>query len=152
MKPLRSDCPINFGLEVFGDKWSLLIIRDMVFFNKNTYSEFLASKEKIATNILANRLERLKAAGIIACAPCEEDKRSEIYTLTEKGRKLVPILLEISHWSTQSNPQTTASQSFIKAYQEDKISLSSALQNRLRRNEPIDNNSLHTLILRKETV
>lgn len=145
-KSLRSHCPINFGLEVFGDKWSLLIVRDIVFFNKRTYNEFLASKEKIATNILANRLERLKAADILKCTRCETDKRSEIYSLTEKGLNLIPVLLEISYWGAQSDPGTAASQSFVKAYKRDKTALANALQNRLRRDEPINNNSLHTLI------
>lgn len=145
-KPLRSNCPINFGLEAFGDKWSLLIIRDMVFFNKNTYSEFLASKEKIATNILASRLERLKAADIIRCAPCEEDRRSEVYTLTEKGLGLIPILLEISRWGATNDPETAVSSSFTKAYNNDKIALAETLTNRLRNGKQIDNNSLHTLI------
>lgn len=145
-KPLRSHCPINVGLETFGDKWSLLIIRDMVFFNKCAYSEFLASKERIATNILANRLERLKTAGIIRCAPCEEDKRSEVYSLTEKGLSLIPILLEISHWGAQNDPETTVSQSFVYAYEKDRSALAKALQRRLHRGEPIDNDSLHTLI------
>ncbi|GHO49513.1 winged helix-turn-helix transcriptional regulator [Ktedonospora formicarum] len=109
----RSDCPINYGLEAFGDMWSLLIIRDMVYFGKKTYGEFLASEEGIATNILASRLALLEQKGIIAKHPLEEDRRKEMYTLTEKGLDLIPILLEIANWSAHHDPQTGAPADWI---------------------------------------
>ena len=77
----RSDCPINFALETFGDPWSLLIIRDMVYFGKKTYGEFLASEEGIATNILALRLAHLEQQGILVKKPHETEKRKEMYVL-----------------------------------------------------------------------
>src|SRR5437879_1445386 len=80
----RSDCPINFALETFGDPWSLLIIRDIVYFGKKTYGEFLESEEKMATNILASRLARLEQLGILVKKPSAVDKRKEEYALTEK--------------------------------------------------------------------
>lgn len=96
---LRSNCPVNFGLETFGDKWSLLIIRDMVFWGKKTYGEFLKSDEGIATNILASRLVQLEREGIIIKKRHPGDKRKDIYSLTEKGMGLIPLLVEIVAWS-----------------------------------------------------
>lgn len=96
---LRSNCPVNFGLEVFGDRWSLLIIRDIVFWGKQTYGDFLRSDEQIATNILSSRLTSLEEAGILKKLPHETDKRKDIYKLTEKGLDLIPLLVEIVSWS-----------------------------------------------------
>ena len=80
----RSGCPINFALETFGDPWSLLIIRDMVYFGKKTCSEFFASEEGIATNILASRLAHLEQQGILVKKPQDTDERKEMYVLTER--------------------------------------------------------------------
>ena len=122
----RSDCPINFALETFGDMWSLLIIRDMVYFGKKSYGEFLASDEGIATNILASRLVHLEQQGLLVKKPDETDKRKEVYLLTEKGLALIPILLEMAGWSAQHDPQTAAPQAWVamvKADQEKMINL-----------------------------
>ena len=97
----RSDCPISFALETFGDTWSLLIVRDIVYFGKKTYGEFLESDEGIATNILASRLEQLEQSGILTKRPYASDKRKEVYSLTEKGLDLIPILVEMASWSAQ---------------------------------------------------
>lgn len=97
----RSTCPINASLEVLGDRWSLLIVRDMLFASARTYKDFLASDEKIATNILANRLTRLQEAGIIFSEPNPLDGRSARYRLTEKGVDLVPVLMELSSWGAR---------------------------------------------------
>lgn len=96
---LRSSCPVNFGLETFGDKWSLLIIRDILFWGKKTYGEFVKSDERIATNILAARLASLEKEGILLKKPNPSDKRKDIYSLTEKGLELIPLLVEIVAWS-----------------------------------------------------
>ncbi len=109
----RSNCPINFALETFGDPWSLLIIRDMVYFGKKTYGEFLESEEGIATNILANRLARLEQHGIIMKRPAPSDRRKEEYVLTEKGLDLIPILVEMADWSARYDPQTGAPAAWI---------------------------------------
>ena len=95
----RSDCPINFALETFGDPWSLLIIRDIVYFGKKTYGDFLASEEGMATNILALRLAHLEQQGILVKKLSEKDKRKEEYILTEKGLDLIQVLLEVVTWS-----------------------------------------------------
>jgi DNA-binding HxlR family transcriptional regulator len=109
----RSDCPINFALETFGDPWSLLIIRDIVYFGKKTYGEFLASEEGMATNILASRLARLEEQGILVKKPSKQDKRKEEYILTEKGLDLIPVLAEMANWSAQYDPQTGAPPAWI---------------------------------------
>ncbi len=96
---LRSNCPVNFGLENFGDKWSLLIIRDIIFWGKKTYGDFLKSDEGISTNILAARLVSLEKEGILTKTPHPTDKRTDVYTLTEKGFELIPLLVEIVAWS-----------------------------------------------------
>jgi DNA-binding HxlR family transcriptional regulator len=95
----RSNCPVNFGLEAFGDRWSLLIIRDIIFWGKKTYSDFLRSDEQIATNILAARLASLEAAGILSKQPHVTDKRKDVYVLTTRGLDLIPLMVEIVSWS-----------------------------------------------------
>lgn len=97
----RSNCPINFSLEVVGDAWSLLIIRDIAYFGRKTFNEFLASDEGIARNILADRLVQLQAKGLLTKKPHPGDKRKEIYELTENGLDLIPILLEMAEWGAQ---------------------------------------------------
>ena len=98
---LRSHCAVNYGVEIFGDRWSLLIIRDIVFAGKKTYGEFLKSEERIATNVLASRLVFLEEQGILSRAPSPDDGRKDFYTLTEKGLDLIPIVLNIVLWSAQ---------------------------------------------------
>ncbi len=101
LKGRRSDCPVNFAVETLGDKWSLVILRDMIFWGKKTYGEFLKSDEKIATNILAGRLEYLEKEGLITKTRDEKDKRKDIYSVTDKGLALVPMFLEMIAWSAQ---------------------------------------------------
>lgn len=96
---MRSDCPIHFGLALFGDKWTLLIIRDLAFFGKRFYNEFLASPEGISTNILADRLQTLEKNGIIRKEKDETHKQKIVYSLTEKGTDLLPVLAAIKSWS-----------------------------------------------------
>lgn len=100
----RSGCPINLGLEVFGDKWTLLIIRDLMFAGKRHFREFLASDEAISTNILSDRLSMLVAARIVSRADDPGHKLKAIYSLTEKGIALLPILAQISRWSRTYMP------------------------------------------------
>jgi DNA-binding HxlR family transcriptional regulator len=103
MEKVRSDCPISCSLDVFGDKWSLLIIRDIMLRGKLSYSEFLTSEEKIATNILANRLSVLEAEGILLKQVSPANKSKFIYSLTEKGIDLLPIIIEIMDWGAKYN-------------------------------------------------
>jgi DNA-binding HxlR family transcriptional regulator len=96
---MRSDCPLNYGLEIFGDKWSLLIIRDLMFFGKRYYNEFLQSAEGIATNLLADRLTMLEKQKIIRKEKAPQHKQKILYSLTEKGIDLVPVIMCIGLWS-----------------------------------------------------
>src|SRR6185369_8689979 len=99
LKGRRSNCPVNFAVETLGDKWTLIILRDIIFWGKHTYGEFLKSDEKIATNILANRLEYLEKEGLISKSQDPNDKRKDIYSLTERGIELVPMFIEMIAWS-----------------------------------------------------
>jgi len=94
----RSNCALNIFLDIVGDKWSLLIIRD-IFMGANTYSQFLKSPEKIASNLLVDRLKKLKAYGILKVARDKKDAKIKHYYLTEKGIDLYPILAEMMNWS-----------------------------------------------------
>lgn len=107
---LRSHCAVNYGVEMFGDRWSLLIIRDIVFAGKKTYGEFMKSEERIATNVLASRLVSLEEQGILARTPSPDDKRKDFYTLTEKGLDLIPIVLNIVLWSAKHDAKSYARQ------------------------------------------
>lgn len=95
----RSECPISCSLDIFGDKWSLLIIRDMMFFNKSTYGDFLKSAEGIATNILASRLQGLEENKLIEKLEHPDSKAKVLYKLTPKSIDLLPIIVEIYLWA-----------------------------------------------------
>jgi DNA-binding HxlR family transcriptional regulator len=99
MENHRSRCPINLTLEVLGDKWSLIIIRDIMFEGKRHFRELLHSEEKIASNILTDRLNMLEREGIISKSPDPEHKQKYIYHLTLAGIDLLPIMIEIGGWS-----------------------------------------------------
>jgi len=101
----RSGCPINLTLEVVGDRWSLLIIRDMIFGNRRHFRELLRnSEEGIASNILAARLKTLLAEGIISKAEDPTHKQKAIYSLTEKGIELLPVLAQMAAWGYKHLP------------------------------------------------
>jgi DNA-binding HxlR family transcriptional regulator len=103
IKP-RSGCPVSYTLDFLGDKWSLLILRDLMFKEKSTYGEFLNSDEKIATNILADRLSTLETYGFITKRVAPDKKSKFAYGLTEKGIGLVPVIVEIALWGSQFHP------------------------------------------------
>jgi DNA-binding HxlR family transcriptional regulator len=97
----RSDCPVSISLEILGDRWSLLIVRDLMVRGFRSFKEFEGSGEGIATNILAHRLRKLEAGGIITAEPDEADRRRISYRLTEKGIDLAPMLLELLIWGAR---------------------------------------------------
>ncbi len=97
----RSECPLNASVEMLGDRWSLLIIRDMMLRGFHTYKQFMECYEGIATNILADRLRKLIAYGIIAAQPDPADGRKLIYSLTSKGIDLAPVLTEMVLWAAE---------------------------------------------------
>jgi DNA-binding HxlR family transcriptional regulator len=102
----RSNCPINYSLEMLGDGWSLLIVRDIVYFGKKTYGEFLSSQEGIARNVLAERLSTLIEKDILTKKPHPQDGRKDIYGLSEKGLGLIPILLDLAEWGALHYPES----------------------------------------------
>ncbi|MBL4599994.1 MAG: helix-turn-helix transcriptional regulator [Rhizobiaceae bacterium] len=116
----QTGCPVTFGLDTFGDKWTLLIIREMMLKGMKTYSDFLAADEGISTNILADRLKHLENEGVIEKARDPENGRSFTYSLTEKGYDLAPILLEIVTWSGKHDHGPNARTSVLKKIQNDR--------------------------------
>lgn len=100
----RSYCPINLSLEIFGDRWTLLVLRDMMFGGKRHFREFLQSDELIASNILAKRLELLVEQGILTKADDPTHKQKAVYSLTEKGIALLPIIVQIGAWGSRYVP------------------------------------------------
>lgn len=119
-KKRSSGCPIAFGLDTFGDRWSLLIIREIMLRGKRTYSEFLTADEGIATNILVDRLKQLEADGILEKSRDPENRRSFLYNLTQKGRDLAPILLEIVIWSGKYDNRPGAMREVLEKVQQDR--------------------------------
>jgi len=97
----RSVCPIANALDILGDRWTLLVIRDMMMFNKHEYHEFLAGSEKIATNILSDRLKRLLCLDVIRFKSHPDHKTKKLYYLTQKGKDLLPILVELVLWGSE---------------------------------------------------
>lgn len=126
----RSDCPISFALETFGDTWSLLVIRDLMFKSKTTYTDFLRSEEGIATNILASRLRRLEDSGLIRKGG---SGRAAAYALTEKGLDLLPVVVEMIGWSGRYDPRTAADRDFVTRLRIDRQGLLAELRAELRR-------------------
>lgn len=97
----RSGCPVSISLEIFGDRWSLLVIRDLMVRGLRTFKEFQESGEGIATNILSDRLQKLQASGIVVPEPDEGDRRRTNYRLTQKGIDLAPVLLDLLIWGAR---------------------------------------------------
>jgi DNA-binding HxlR family transcriptional regulator len=119
----RSDCPINFALEIFGDRWALLVVRDLMFKDKMYYGDFLGSEEKISTNILADRLETLACAGIVKKLQDPQNKAKYIYSMTSKGLDLAPVLIEIILWSAKYDRKTATPKEFVVAARNDRDGL-----------------------------
>jgi len=105
LAPERSGCPIAATLDLVGDKWSLIVIRDM-FTGKNRFGEFLKSPEGITTNILADRLKRMERAGLVAKQPYQERPVRHAYALTPRGETLLPVLQAMCHWANTEMPDT----------------------------------------------
>jgi len=133
-KKFRSSCIIASALDLIGDKWSLLIIRDMLLYQKKTFKQLVESDENVATNLLSSRLKMLESLEIITKNKLPENKKENIYLLTKKGLDLAPLILEIVEWSdkhvrpyhTEMNPyeggasQVNVIENVQKHYQEFK--------------------------------
>jgi DNA-binding HxlR family transcriptional regulator len=127
----RSGCPISISLEMFGDRWSLLIIRDLMVRGFRTFREFEESGEGIATNILADRLQKLEATGIITAEVAETDGRRVNYRLTEKGIDLAPVLLELLVWGAR-HEETGAPCALIVKMEKDRDQVLAEIRRRWR--------------------
>lgn len=119
----KSDCPINFGLELFGDRWTFLIVRDLMFKGKHYFGEFVNSEEKIATNLLSDRLSMLESENMIFRSKDKNHKQKIIYKLTKKGIDLMPVLIEIIMWSALYDEKSAVDMNFVKMVNEDKEGL-----------------------------
>jgi DNA-binding HxlR family transcriptional regulator len=130
----RSGCPIGISLDLFGDRWSLLVVRDLMFFGRTTFGAFAAAGEGIATNVLADRLDRLECAGIIARRSDPADGRKVVYRLTEKGMALAPVLVEIVLWAAR-HEETDAPPEMVAAMEADRAGFVAGLRARWREGE-----------------
>lgn len=115
----RSQCPISFSLDVFGDKWSLLVLRDIMFYNRTRFSDFMPI-EHIATNILSDRLSKLESAGLITKSHDLKLKNQFVYHVTPDGWSLLPLLIEMTLWGLEHDPESLASKEFIERVQNEK--------------------------------
>ena len=114
-----SGCPIDYGLDVFGDRWTLLVIRDLLFVGKRHFKELMESPERIASNILTARLKKLEEHGLIARRADPDNRKQVVYTLTDKGRDLAPVLVEMVRWSGQHDPDTLVPKSVVTCFTRD---------------------------------
>src|SRR5215472_11629907 len=128
----RSGCPLNASVEMLGDRWSLLIIRDMMLLGRRTFKEFLASYERPATNILADRLRKLEAYGIIRAERDSSDRRKQIYHLTPKGIDLAPVLTEMVLWAGRH--ETTENRALVRLMQKNKKKFNAQIRQRWTQN------------------
>lgn len=128
----RSGCPISYALDIFGDKWTLLIIRDMLFKQKRRYGQFAESEEKIATNILADRLTKLEVEGLVTRQTDPENGRQIVYALTSKALDLAPMLIEMILWSAKYDPDTAADRTFVSKAKSNRKQLLSDVKSRAR--------------------
>ena len=127
----RSNCPLNVALELFGDKWSLLLLRDMLILGKSRYGEFLESPEGISTNILASRLRQLEGAGLLEKLAAPPDHKTAIYLPTPLGVSLLPVVLEVIRWGAENLPSTGTPDFVRAAFQEGSEELIAKCETRL---------------------
>ncbi len=130
----RSHCPISFSLDVFGDKWSLLILRDIMFYNRTHFRDF-APHEHIATNILSDRLGKLEAMNLINKQQDPKLKNQYVYSVTPTGKTLLPLLTEMTLWGLEHDPESLASKEFIMRTQTDKQKVAREIARSIERHE-----------------
>ncbi len=123
-------CPVYLGANVFGDRWTLLILRDMMLHGRKTYGEFLESGEGISTNILASRLRSLEEEGVVWRRQDPQNRRSFHYGLTEKGMDLIPLLLEIIRWTGRHFTMNQARTDLVRRIETDRDGLVAEIRDR----------------------
>jgi|SRR6185437_4556792 len=127
----RSSCPVSCALDILGDRWTLLVIRDIIFKQKRHFGDFLTSPEKIASNILSDRLKKLEDCDIVLRRPDPANARRIIYTLTEKGFDLVPAILELLRWGVKHDPTSDAHENLIQRLEQDRAGLMAEIRSSL---------------------
>jgi len=130
----RSGCPLNIALEIFGDRWTLLIVRELLFKRRQSFKELLACEEQIATNILSERLKRLEETGIITRRKDPADARRMVYRLTRKGLDLAPIMVEMVLWAHKHEP-TSPPPGLIARIKSDRAAFITRLSERYEQSE-----------------
>jgi len=118
-KAPKSGCPIDYAATMFGDRWTMLVLRDLSK-GKRYFSEFAASDEGVAPNILASRLKQLEKFGILTRRVDPKNRRQVIYELTEKGLDLTPIMIEVTMWSAKHDPNTFVTKDFVEEVRSDR--------------------------------
>ena len=126
-------CPVRFGMSQFGDKWSFLVIRDLMFKGRKYYNEFLDAGEGISTNILANRLADLESNGLVNKRQDTIKRSKFVYSLTDKGIALMPMMLAMIDWSEKYDRQTEVPTAFIKKLRENPEELNKELLEQLQK-------------------
>ena len=128
----RSDCSISYALDYLGDRWTLLVLRDLLFQGKRRFGDFATSAEGIASNVLTDRLKSLEAAGMITRSPDPENGRSVLYAPTQKAVDLLPVLLELTRWSARYDPHTRVTPRLAKRIVDDRDNLIEEIVARLK--------------------
>lgn len=133
VKPIkkRSLCPISSALDIIGDKWSLLIVRDLIFEGKNTYGQYLRGEEGIATNILADRLGWLEQAGIIKRSPHPDGRTKSTFKLTTKGADLIPVIVDLVIWGDKHLEISPQAKQMAKAIRADRDAVIGMLRSKV---------------------
>ena len=127
----RSPCPINYSVEIFGDKWMLLILRDLMFNGKNSFLEFRASAEKISSAVLTEKLNTLLEQGIVSKVTSPKNASKFLYLITDKGIEMVPIMVEFLNWGSRYNPNGGPKQ-LLDQIKKNKEKVITELQDKLR--------------------
>lgn len=126
-----SGCPIDYALDLFGDRWTLLVIRDLLFVGKRHFKELMESPERIASNILTARLKKLEVRGLIERRPDPDNRKQVIYTLTDKGRDLTPVLVELIRWGGRHDPDSLVPKGVVARFSRDNERLLADLRARM---------------------
>lgn len=129
-KPPKSGCPIDYAATMFGDRWTLLVLRDLSK-GKRLFSEFAEADEGIAPNILSSRLKQLEKFGIVTRRIDPANRRQVVYELTEKGLDLTPIIIELTLWSAKHDPKSFVTKEFVELATRDREGLVREIKKRL---------------------
>lgn len=119
-KEIRSECPLANALDVLGDRWTLLVLRDLIFYGRREFGQFLGSGEGIATNVLAERLDRLCCSGLVARFDHPTNGKKYVYRVTEKGADLIPAMIELVLWAERYLPEVVVPPERLEPLVKDK--------------------------------